>query len=438
MIMQNKSEKNALLNRIFVTVLCLVCYRIGSFLPIPYIDVSRLFEISDYTSKGIFGMFNMLSGGSLERMSIFAIGVVPYITASIVIQLIFAGIPALKKVKEEGESGQIKIHQYTKYLAVIIAMIQGFSIAGGLASKGIIFDTYFSTFFSKIVIALTLSTGTLFLIWLGKTITSKGIGNGISMIIFTGIISQFPTAFVSVFQLFRSSAITAFDFLLFIASFVGATFVIIIFEKSYKIIKIQHPKSMSHMFSKRGGVPENSGFSELPLKVNPSGVIPSIFASSLLLLPATFFSFAGANANSITIFMQANFTHGKPLFIACYVMLIIFFSYFYSEIVSNPKEISDRFMKANYLIAGIRPGVQTYSFLKSIISRLCLIGGLYLSFVCILPEVISNFVQQTYLVGGTSLLIVIGVINDLVEQIYSHMLSSKYSKIFNKQKKLKV
>lgn len=423
--------------KILVTLAILAIYRAGSFIPVPYIDVSRLFEISDYTSKGVFGMFNMLSGGSLSRMSIFAIGVVPYITASIVVQLIFSSFESLKKIKQEGEDGQIRIHQYTRYLCFFVAMFQGFSIATGLSAKGIILDSS-SIFLSKLWIALTFTTGTFLLVWLGKQITLRGIGNGVSLIIFVGIISEFPTVFVSAFELLRTGSISAFGMLLFIGIFFGSIYVVVLFEKSYKIIKVTHP-SQGASFANVGrgaGAMMRRDISELPLKVNPSGVVPAIFASSILLLPTTILSFIGnANNSAIISFLASNLAHGRPLFVLFYFVLILFFTFFYSEIVSNPKEISDRFMKANYFINGVRPGLQTQNFLKSTISRLCLIGGSYLAVVCIAPEVASSSsAMQGYMIGGTSVLIIVGVVNDLVEQIYMYSLSGKYSKVLSKKK----
>jgi preprotein translocase subunit SecY len=429
--MANSFSKNPqLLNKILFTLVALAFYRMGSFIPLPFIDVANLGSLSNAIQKGIFGMFDMLSGGSLSRMSVFALGIVPYITSSIIVQLLTVSVANLKALKAEGEAGQIKINQYTRYLCFIIAFLQGYAIASTLGASDMFLGLQkYGSLYQRLVVALTLATGTFLLLWLGERITAKGLGNGASLIIFTGIVTEFPKIFISFFELVRSGVLNPFVAFLFIALFIGSIGFVVFAEKSYRIVKIQHHgRNMTH--GRQSGM-----LNELPLKLNPPGVIPPIFASSLLLLPTTLLTFAGNGEAGILEKIAFLFSHGKPLFIIFYILLIMFFTFFYTEIVFNIKEISDNFRKANYFIHGIRPGESTTAFLRSTMKKLCFIGGCYISIVCVVPEIFSSIYGQSLVIGGTSVLIVVNVVTDTMGQIQSYLLSSKYSKFLQKVKK---
>ena len=424
-------SNTALLNRILFTLAVLAFYRFGSFVPLPFIDASTLSVLSEKISQGVFGMFDMLSGGSLSRMSVFALGIVPYITASIIVQLLVASIDSLQSLKKEGEAGQVKINQYTRYLTLVIAFFQGYAIASTLGANDMFLGLEkYGSMFQRMVVALTLATGTFLLLWLGEKITTKGLGNGASLIIFTGIVTEFPKIFISLFELARTGALSPFILITFILIFVGSIVFVSFCEKSYRIVKIQH-----HGRSMAFGNQQKGMLSELPLKLNPPGVIPPIFASSLLLLPTTILSFVNPAESGFLQDLAFAFSHGKPLFIIMYIMLIMFFTFFYTEITFNTKEISENFRKANYFIHGIRPGESTSLYLKATMKKLCFIGGCYLSIVCIIPEIFASQNGQALMIGGTSILIIVNVITDTFSQIQSYLLSSKYNKFLNKVKK---
>jgi preprotein translocase subunit SecY len=362
-------------------------------------------------------------------MSVFALGIVPYITSSIIVQLLVASIDSLKSLKQEGESGQVKINQYTRYLCFIIAFVQGYAIASTLGASNMFLGLEkYGSFYQRFVVALTLATGTFLLLWLGEKITSKGIGNGASLIIFTGIVTELPKVFISVFELSRSGALSPFVAIFFVLLVAFSIGFVVFAEKSYRIIKIQH-HGRNLMQGSKGML------NELPLKINPPGVIPPIFASSLLLLPTTILSFAGSEESGWLQTLAFSFSHGKPFFIILYIALIIFFTFFYTEIVFNVKEIANNFRKSNYFIHGIRPGESTVNFLRSTMKKLCFIGGAYLSIVCVIPEIFASAYSQSLIIGGTSILIIVNVITDTIAQIQSYLLSSKYTKLLNKVKK---
>lgn len=424
------TSNSGLLNRVLFTLIVLAFYRMGSFVPLPFIDASTLSVLSEKIANGVFGMFDMLSGGSLSRMSIFALGIVPYITASIIVQLLVASVDKLKALKKEGEGGQVKINQYTRYLTFFIAFFQGFAIASTLGASDMFLGMEkYGTLYQRLVVALTLATGTFLLLWLGEKITTKGLGNGASLIIFTGIVTEFPKIFISIFELSRTGAISPFILLIFLFIFISSIIFVIFCEKSYRIVKIQHHGRSANFGAQKGML------SELPLKINPPGVIPPIFASSLLLLPTTILSFANPAESGFLQNVAFAFSHGKPLFILMYITLIMFFTFFYTEITFNTKEISENFRKANYFIHGIRPGESTSLYLKTTMKKLCFIGGCYLSIVCIIPEIFASQNGQSLMIGGTSILIIVNVITDTFSQVQSYLLSSKYNKFLNKVKK---
>ena len=422
-----------LVKKIIITILLLSVYRLGSYVPVPYVDVEKLSGIAKYTSDGILGMLNMLSGGSLSRMSIFALTIVPYISASIVVQLSSASFDFLKKIKEDGSAGQLKIQQYTKYLAIIIAIFQGFAVAKSIAGMNMYLGSNSGgSFFAHFSVALTLATGTLFLMWLGDKITSFGIGNGVSLIIFVGIVIEFPKIVYSSFELLRTGVVNPGLFILLVALFVCVVIFIVFVEGAYRIVGIAQPKFHGVM----RGNNQQQGVNELPLKLNPSGVIPPIFASSVLLLPATISSFLSqSSSNPVLSWLAVNLAHGKPLFSLVYAAMIVFFTYFYTSIVFDTKETANQLKKSNSFILGIRPGDATALYLKNIMSRLCFIGSAYLVIVCIIPEVFSSFNSQSFIFGGTSLLIIVNVATETISQARIQMMSKKYEKVLSKYKR---
>lgn len=425
-----KSQGSGLMAKVLFTVAVLVAYRFGSFIPLPGIDVSMLSSIEKYTKGGVFGMFNMLSGGSLARMSIFALTIIPYITSSIVVQLLTSSVPHLKALKNDGESGQRQINQYTKYLTIFIALFQGFAIANGIGSSDLFTgETPQGTLFQKVNIALTLATGTMVLLWMGERITAKGIGNGISLMIFVGIVAEFPKAFISIFELTRSGAISPLELIFVLAIFITSIAFIVFFEKSYRILKVQQSRQIQRF----GNMAQSTtGTGQLPLKLNVSGVIPPIFAGSILMLPATIIGFMPNSTNPIVQMIAIHFAHGKPVFIIAYVMLIYFFTYFYTSVVFDTKEVASNLRKSNTFIAGIRPGERTQEYIDKLMKYLCFIGGSYIAIVCVIPELMSSIYSQFYLIGGTGLLIVVNVGTDTIAQIQIHNLSQKYDKLSQK------
>jgi preprotein translocase subunit SecY len=427
---QSRNASNgSLIKKILFTVFVLVSYRFGSFIPLPWIDVSMLGQLEKYTKSGVFGMFNMLSGGSLSRMSIFALTIIPYITSSIIIQLMASSVPKLQALKQEGESGQKQMNQYTKYLTIFIAFFQGFAIANGIGASDLyIGELSQGTLYQKLSVALTLTTGTMVLLWMGERITAKGIGNGVSLMIFVGIVAEFPKAFLSMFELTRSGALSPLQLIFILAVFVISIALIVLFEKSFRILKVQQSKQISRF----GQTQTATGAGQLPLKINPAGVIPPIFAGSVLMLPSTIVSFLQNSTNPIVQFIAVNFAHGKPIFIVSYILLIFFFTYFYTSIVFDTKEVANNLRKSNVFIHGIRPGEKTKEYIDNVMKYLCFIGGSYIAFVCILPELMSGIYSQFYLVGGTGLLIVVNVVTDTISQVQMHNLSSKYDKLSHK------
>lgn len=430
MNMQKGIKKNTIFPKILFTLFVLIAYRFGSFIPLPWIDVSKLSEIEKYTKNGVFGMFNMLSGGSLARMSIFALTIIPYITSSIVVQLIASSSPKLKSLKQEGESGQKQINQYTKYCTILVAFFQGFAIANGIGSSELyIGEIVQGTMYQKISVALTLTTGTIILLWMGEQITAKGIGNGVSLMIFVGIVAEFPKAFISMFELTRSGVLSPLQLIFILTIFIISIALIVMFEKSFRILKVQQSKQITSRFGQKQSA---MGTGQLPLKINPAGVIPPIFAGSVLMLPSTIVGFLQNNSNPIIQFIAVNFAHGKPIFIISYVALIFFFTYFYTNIVFDTKEVANNLRKSNTFIHGIRPGEKTKEYIDRVMKYLCFIGGTYIAFICIIPEVMSTLYSQFYLIGGTGLLIIVNVTTDTISQVQMHNLSSKYDKLSGK------
>ena len=424
------SKATELKKRIWFTLGALVIYRLGTFIPLPGIDSHALEQLFSQNANGIIGMFDMFSGGALRRMTILALNIMPYISASIIMQLMSGIIPSLEAIKKEGEAGRKKINQYTRTLTVALAAAQAFGIANGLSamhtSTGPIVIASGPMFYVTTVISLT--CGTVFLMWLGEQITQRGVGNGTSLIIFSGIVARLPGALVNTLELGRTGALEVWVILLLIVVVMAVIAFIVFFERAQRRIIVQYPKRQvgNKMF---GGEA-----SHLPLKLNSSGVIPPIFASSLLLLPVSITGFgAGANSDWATWFAQY-LGHGKPLYLVLYVGLIVFFAFFYTAVVFNPADTADNLKKYGGFIPGIRPGKNTADYLDYVLTRLTVLGAAYLAVVCVLPEMLLAWRQLPFYFGGTSLLIVVSVTMDTVAQIHSHLLAHQYEGLIRKSK----
>ena len=422
------SKATELKKRLWFTLGCLIVYRAGTYIPLPGIDPEVMAQIFHQQSGGILGMFNMFAGGALARMSIFALGILPYISASIILQLMTAISPQLEALKKEGEAGRKRINQYTRYLTVVLATFQAWGLALGLeamsgpAGSAVIEPGWFF----RITTLVTIVGGTLFLMWLGEQITARGIGNGISLIIFVGIIAQLPHALVALLELGRTGAMSPVFIILFLVLAVVVIAFIVFMERAQRRILVQYAKRQ------QGNRVFGGESSHLPLKLNTSGVIPAIFASSLLLLPATLGGFTGTGGPDWVVAIITALGYGQPLHIAIYVLLIVFFSFFYTSIVFNPQETADNLRKHNGYIPGYRPGQRTAEYLDYILTRLTAVGALYLAAVCVLPEVLISRYAVPFYFGGTSLLIVVSVTMDTVAQIQSHLIAHQYEGLIKK------
>ncbi|HUC66081.1 MAG TPA: preprotein translocase subunit SecY [Stellaceae bacterium] len=423
------AKATELKNRIWFTLGALVIYRLGTYIPLPGIDPQILQDLFARSAGGILGMFDTFSGGALGRMTIFALGIMPYISASIIVQLLTAVSPQLEALKKEGEVGRKKLNQYTRYGTVLLALVQAYGIAVGLEGAGggrspVIDPGLFFSFTTMV----TLTGGTIFLMWLGEQITARGVGNGISLIIFSGIVARMPAAFGSLLELGRTGAISTVFIIIFLVIAIGVITFIVFMERAQRRLLVQYPKRQvgNKMF---GGEA-----SHLPLKLNTSGVIPPIFASSLLLLPATFASFGGADQTGFLGWFTIYLRHGSMLYIVLYVALIIFFCFFYTAIVFNPTETADNLRKYGGFVPGYRPGRTTADYLDYVLTRLTVVGSLYLAAVCVLPEILISQYNVPFYFGGTSLLIVVSVTMDTVAQIHSHLLAHQYEGLIKKAK----
>ncbi len=423
--MSELSQSNDLKNRILFTILILAIYRLGTFVPIPGIDPEQLQTIMQGNQKGLLGMFNVFAGGAVSRMAIFALGIMPYISSSIIIQLLTGVSEYFKNLKAQGETGRQKITQITRYGTVLLATIQGYGLAVGLeSSANLVINP--GAFF-KVATVTTIVAGTIFLMWLGEQITQRGIGNGISLIIFSGIVAEIPRALVSTFELGRTGAISTLMILAIFVLLVLTIIFIVFMERALRKILINYPKRQ--MGNKIYG--GDSSF--LPLKINSAGVIPAIFASALLLLPVTFSNF-NVSENEILLNISSYFSQGQPLYMLLYASGIIFFTFFYTSLVFNPNETAENLRKYGGFIPGIRPGESTALYIDTILTRLTTIGALYLTLVCLMPEfLIANYPIPFYL-GGTSILIVVVVAIDTVTQIQTRLMSSQYEQLIKKTK----
>ena len=419
-----KSED--LKSRIWFTLGALIVYRLGTYIPIPGIDTLQLAKFAAQNTAGILGWVNGLAGGALGRMAIFALNIMPYISASIIIQLMTTVSPHLEALKKEGESGRKKMNQYTRYGTVILAALQAYGISVGLEGQGTLVTDPGMFFRASTVITLT--GGTVFLMWLGEQITSRGIGNGISLIIFSGIVAGLPNGIAAMLELGRTGQMSTFLVLGIMVIALAVIGFIVLFERAQRRLLIQYPKRQvgQKMF------PGDS--SHLPLKLNTAGVIPPIFASSLLLLPITVANFTAGNGPDWLISVTSLLGHGKPLFLVLYVMLIVFFAFFYTSIMFNPKETAENLKKYGGFVPGIRPGERTAEYLDYVLTRITVIGGLYLSVVCLLPELLIGYSGVPFYFGGTSLLIVVSVTMDTVAQLQGHLYAQQYEGLIKKSK----
>ena len=419
------SKSNDLRNRILFTIFILSIYRLGTYIPLPGIDPESLKTLMESQQRGLMGMLNIFSGGAVKRMAIFALGIMPYISSSIIMQLLTGVSETFKNLKNQGEIGRKKITQYTRYGTVLLATVQGYGVSVGLENSGVVVID--SSIYFKLTTVITLVAGTIFLMWLGEQITQRGIGNGISLIIFSGIVAEIPRALASTFELGRTGALSA-STIIFIFSLIFITVGFIVFiERSVRKILINYPRRQ--MGTKIYG----GESSHLPLKINTAGVIPAIFASALLLLPITFSNFGFSDTETF-IDLSSLFGQGKPLYMLLYASGIIFFSFFYTSIVFNPKETAENLRKHGGYIPGIRPGERTAYFIEDILTKLTTIGALYLTVVCLMPEFLISKYPIPFYLGGTSVLIVVVVAMDTVSQVQTRMMSQQYESLIKKTK----
>src|SRR5450432_2737835 len=419
-------KADELKKRIWFTLGALLVYRLGTYIPLPGIDPNIWEQVFKSQAGGILGMFNMFAGGGIHRMAIFALNIMPYISASIIIQLLTTVSPTLEALKKEGEAGRKTLNQYTRYLTVILALFQSYGIAIGLEGAGNVVSD--PGMFFRISTTITLTGGTMFLMWLGEQITARGIGNGISLIILSGIVAELPAALVNMFELGRQGALSTGIILAVILMSIVVIAFIVFMERAQRRLLIQYPKRQvgNQMFEGQS--------SHLPLKLNTSGVIPPIFASSLLLLPATVANFNAGGGPDWFITITSQLGHGRPLFLLFYIGLIVFFAFFYTSIVFNPTETADNLKKHGGFIPGIRPGERTAEYIDYVLSRVTCIGAGYLALVCICPEILTYYQPGLFYFGGTSLLIVVSVTMDTVAQIQGYLLAHQYEGLIKRSK----
>ena len=419
------NQSSDLRNRIFFTIFILSVYRLGTYVPLAGIDPVALSEMMSTSQKGLLGMFNVFSGGAVQRMAIFALGIMPYISASIIVQLLTGVSDYFKNLKDQGEIGRKKITQITRYGTVFIACLQGYGVSAGLENSGNLVLNPGLNF--KLMTMISLVAGTTFLMWLGEQITSRGIGNGISLIIFSGIVAEIPRALASTFELGRTGALSATMIIgIFILIIVTVMFIVFM-ERAMRKILINYPKRQM------GNKVYGGQSSHLPLKINTAGVIPAIFASALLLLPITFSNF-GLTESDLFLNISSLFSQGKPLYMLLYASGIIFFCFFYTSIVFNPKETAENLRKYGGYVPGIRPGERTANYIEEILTKLTTIGACYLTLVCLMPEFLIAKYPIPFYLGGTSVLIVVVVAMDTVTQVQTRLMSSQYESLIKKAK----
>jgi preprotein translocase subunit SecY len=418
--------------RIWFTLGCLIVYRLGTFIPIPGIDQTIFADLFREQSQGILGYLNVFAGGAVERMTIFALNIMPYISASIIMQLLAAVSPKLEQLKKEGEPGRKKINQYTRYLTVVLCAVQAYGIAIGLeaasSSAGPVVGD--PGLFFRASVVITLVGGTMFLMWLGEQITARGVGNGISLIIFAGIVATLPSAFGQIFEMGAKGSLSPVTIVVFMAFAVAVIAFVVFIERAQRRVVVQYPK---RQIGNRMTAGESSF---IPLKLNTSGVIPPIFASSLLLLPATLAGFSGQGGAGPEWlnFINILFGRGSVGFISVYVLMIVFFAFFYTAIVFNPADTAENLRKYGGFVPGIRPGKPTADYFDSVLTRITTVGAAYLAFVCALPEFLTAYFGIPFYFGGTSLLIAVSVTMDTVAQIQGHLLAHQYEGLIKKSR----
>ncbi|QMU56839.1 MAG: preprotein translocase subunit SecY [Boseongicola sp.] len=410
--------------RLLFTIGLLIVYRIGTYIPVPGIDGFALREFMDQAASGIAGVLGMFTGGALSRMGIFALGIMPYISASIIIQLLGAMWGPLQQLKKEGESGRRKMTQYTRYGTVFLATVQAYGLAVSMEAGGLVTDP---GLFFRASTVITLVGGTMFLMWLGEQITARGVGNGISLIIYVGIIAELPGALGQFLAQGRSGALSTAVILGIIVMLLGTLVFVVFMERSLRKIHIQYPRRQVGMKVYDGGS------SHLPVKVNPAGVIPAIFASSLLLLPTTLSTFSGSSAGPVMSWILAYFGPGQPLYLLFFAGMIMFFTYFYTFNVSfKPDDVAENLKNQNGFIPGIRPGKKTEEYLEYVVNRILVLGASYLALVCLMPEIVRTNLAITAYFGGTSILIIVSVGMDFIQQVQSHLLAHQYEGLIEK------
>jgi preprotein translocase subunit SecY len=412
--------------RIFFTLGLLIVYRLGTFIPVPGIDGAALREFMEGAAAGLGGILSMFTGGALGRMGIFALGIMPYISASIIVQLLGSMVPALEQMKKEGEQGRRKMNQYTRYGTVALATMQAYGLAVSLYSGDLV-QAELPYWFFIATCVVTLVGGTMFLMWVGEQITARGIGNGISLIIFVGIIAEIPAALAQFLSQGRSGAVSP-AVIIGVMIMVIVTIAFVVFmERALRKIPIQYPRRQVGMKVYDGGS------SVLPVKVNPAGVIPAIFASSLLLLPTTIGTFSGNSTSPVLSTILAYFGPGQPLYLAFFTTMIVFFAYFYTfNVAFKPDEVAENLKNQNGFVPGIRPGERTAKYLEYVVNRVLVLGSAYLALVCLLPEILRSQLAIPFYFGGTSVLIVVSVTMDTIQQVQSHLLAHQYEGLLEK------
>jgi preprotein translocase subunit SecY len=404
--------------------IAIIIYRIGTHIPVPGFDPDRLAELFTQNQGTYLGLFNMFSGGALERMSILALGVMPYISASIIMQLLSATVPALEQLKKEGDSGRRKINQYTRYGTVLLALVQGTAMAVGFASQGLAYEV--NTMFYMVAIS-SLVAGAVFLMWLGEQITERGIGNGISMLIFAGIVAGIPGAIGQALESARQGDLNSLVLVFVLLIAVAVVYFVVFIERGQRRLTVNYAQ-------RQGRQAYNAQSSHLPLKVNMAGVIPAIFASSLLLFPASISQWFGSATNAPDWLQDISLLigPGQPLYVLMFSGLIIFFSFFYTALMYNPREVADNLKKGGAYLPGIRPGEHTAKYIDSVTTRLTLIGGIYITLICLMPQFLNVYFNVPFYLGGTSLLIAVVVSMDFMAQVQSHLMSQQYDSLMKK------
>jgi preprotein translocase subunit SecY len=428
--MGNSKGLGELWARLRFLLLAIIVYRLGTHIPVPGFDPERLADLFTQNQGTFLGLFNMFSGGALERMSILALGVMPYISASIIMQLMSATVPALEQLKKEGENGRRQINQYTRYLTVALALFQGTGLAVSFATQGLAFEV--NSLFYMVAIA-SLVSGAVFLMWLGEQITERGVGNGISMLIFAGIVAGIPGAIGQAIESARQGDLNSLMLLVILILALAVVYFVVFIERGQRRLTVNYAQ-------KQGRKGYNAQTSHLPLKVNMAGVIPAIFASSLLLFPASISQWFGQGVNAPAWLQDISLLigPGQPLYVLLFSALIIFFSFFYTALMYNPREVADNLKRGGAYLPGIRPGDQTAKYIDSVTTRLTLIGGVYITLICLMPQFLNVYFNVPFYLGGTSLLIAVVVTMDFMAQVQSHLMSQQYDSLMKKANLKKV